>query len=433
MKSLKLFAFLLIFGSFLTSCIEDECTTEREVFVYNPIYKTKEELKERKVEVLTSRDIINPGKVFYIGTTLLVSETGQGVHVIDNSDKENPTPIAYLKIPGNVDVSYHDGHLIADSYQDILLIDISDVLDPTVTGTIGDVGSNRYHYDEQKDAYIVGYNQEPVTQTLPCNDPFFERDYGYYYRNDYSILSNAEVSFDASGFTPKSGGSIGGQAPGIAGSNSSFAIVGDHFYFIEYDKVQVYNINDKSLPIFNDEFRVAWNIETLFPYGDHLFIGGQEGMYIYDNTDPADPEYISEFVHARACDPVVVQGNTAYVTLSEGTSCRNFTNQLDVIDITNISNPTLIKSYELYKPKGLSIHDDLLVVCDEKAGLKIFDATDKSAIDDNKLSAYQGYTFIEVIYIEARVIMAIGPDGIFQLDISDPETPVLLSRIETGV
>ena len=194
--------------------------------------------------------------------------------------------------------------------------------------------------------------------------------------------------------------------------------------------VNVYNIEDITNPYFTDGFDVAWNIETLFPYEDKLFIGGQNGMYIYDNTDPSSPRYLSEFVHARACDPVFVDGNTAYVTLSEGNTCANFTNQLDVIDVSDLLAPTLIKSYDMYRPKGLSVYDDKLFLCDDKAGLKIFDVTDKEAISENKISSIQGNTLIEVIHMSPTEIMAIGPDGIFQYNVENPESPVLLSHVE---
>jgi len=40
--------------------------------------------------------------------------------------------------------------------------------------------------------------------------------------------------------------------------------------------------------------------------------------------------------------------------LSSGSTCGGFTNQLDVLDIKNIKVPTLVKSYPLTNPHGLS-------------------------------------------------------------------------------
>ena len=55
----------------------------------------------------------------------------------------------------------------------------------------------------------------------------------------------------------------------------------------------------------------------------------------------------------------------------EGTACGGFTNQLDVIDISNKTSPLLISSYAMYNPSGLGIDGDLIFICDGEAGLKI--------------------------------------------------------------
>jgi len=119
--------------------------------------------------------------------------------------------------------------------------------------------------------------------------------------------------------------------------------------------------------------------------------------------------------------------------LSEGTACNNFNNQLDVIDITNLTNPQLIKSYPMFKPKGLSVYNNTLFLADSEAGVKIFDCTDSEAITANRLSHIIGITVHEVIHISPTHIIVVGQDGIFQFDVEDPSNPVELSRINTNI
>ena len=431
MKSLKFLLAFIVFAGVFTSCLKDECNSSFEVFTYEPVYMSKDEMNSQSITTESSIPLKNPGKIYYYGNALFVSEIGEGVHIFDNSDKTNPVPLAFLKIPGNEDVAFKGNHLIADSYLNILVIDLTDLSNPQVVSTIEDIKPDYFYYDESKEAYIVDYVISEQTTSLPCNHPFFERPNNGYYLDDWRImtLDNSFAVAESGVFSDGAFFNSQGTSPGIAGSLSSFALVGDFFYFINGSDVNVYNIADFNNPFFTDGFQVAWNIETLFPYKDNLFIGGQNGMYIYDNSDPSSPVYMSEFVHARACDPVFVEGSTAYVTLSEGNTCANFVNQLDVIDISNLYQPTLIKSYSMYKPKGLSVHNNTLFLCDEKAGIKIFDTTDKTAIAQNKLGAIQGKTFIEVIHMSPTEIMGVGPEGIFQYDVQDVETPVLLSHI----
>src|SRR5690606_2577958 len=100
---------------------------------------------------------------------------------------------------------------------------------------------------------------------------------------------------------------------------------------------------------------VMWDIETIFPYEDKLFIGARSGMHIYDLATPENPQKISTYSHINSCDPVVVSGDYAYVTLRSGTTCEGFSNQLEVLDISNLASPSLVKVYPMHNPHGLGV------------------------------------------------------------------------------
>jgi len=174
---------------------------------------------------------------------------------------------------------------------------------------------------------------------------------------------------------------------------------------------------------------IGWGIETIFPYEENLFIGSNSGMYIYDNSNPESLILLSTFQHARACDPVVVEGNTAYVTLRNGSACQSFINQLDVIDISTITSPKLIKTFPMTNPHGLSIRDSQLYICEGEHGLKIFDASDSENIDKNLIANLETIKSTDVISLPNSLILVIGSDGFYQYDVSDADSPVLLSHI----
>jgi len=167
-----------------------------------------------------------------------------------------------------------------------------------------------------------------------------------------------------------------GNDTGTAGSMSRFAIVGDYLYTIVGSGLQIFDISTPSQPVPWATVWVGFNIETLFDYQSYLYIGASDGVYIYENSHPAFPEFVSRFSHFRGCDPVVVQGNYAYVTLRGGGACWGIANQLDIIDISVPSQPTLVKTYPMQGPQGLGVDGNLLFVCDGAAGLKVFDAVD---------------------------------------------------------
>ena len=169
-------------------------------------------------------------------------------------------------------------------------------------------------------------------------------------------------------------------------------------------------------------------METLFRLENHLFIGTTSGMIIYNLDDAAHPQYVSEINHINSCDPVVVANDIAYVTLRSGNACANFSNQLDVIDLSDLQNPRLLKSFPMFNPYGLGIDDNLLFICDGAAGLKVYDASNPLAISSNMIAHFQDIDTYDVIPLDGILIL-IGQDGLFQYDYSDPQNIVLLSHI----
>jgi hypothetical protein len=125
----------------------------------------------------------------------------------------------------------------------------------------------------------------------------------------------------------------------------------------------------------------------------------------------------------------VVQDDLAYVTLRSGNECTGFTNQLEIIDIKNVSSPQLLETYPMTNPHGLGIDQSTLFICDGTAGLKIFDASDITSIDKNQLAHYDNVHAYDVIPFN-NIVMMIGQDGIFQYDYANPKEIKFLSKLE---
>jgi hypothetical protein len=208
-----------------------------------------------------------------------------------------------------------------------------------------------------------------------------------------------------------------------------YTIYDNYLYTIDDANMQVFDISSPSRPAFAGLINVGFNIETIYPYKDKLFIGSQTGMHIYDNANPASPVRLSTFAHVRSCDPVVADDKYAYVTLRNGNTCGGFANQLDVVDISNLSSPKLVKTYQMSNPHGLGLDYDThtLFVCDGTSGLKVYDAKDPLALDKNILSRKTGHTFDVIPYKNIAIVT--GNDGISQYDYSDPKNLKLLSKI----
>jgi hypothetical protein len=215
-------------------------------------------------------------------------------------------------------------------------------------------------------------------------------------------------------------GATSGSNSGTGGSMARFTVCNDYLYAVDNSMLRLFDISDPENPTPGNQVSIGWNIETLFPYDQKLFIGSTTGMYIYSLADPANPEYLSTFWHASSCDPVVVGKNYAYVTLRAGNLCGDNQSLLNVIDISDIMNPVLLREYPMEEPYGLGIDDTTLFVCDGSAGLKVYNASDPLAIDQHKIAQYEDINAWDVIPL-GDVLVMIGTDGLYQYDYSDPE------------
>lgn len=237
-----------------------------------------------------------------------------------------------------------------------------------------------------------------------------------------SILILSSCAGDAAG------GVSADSSSGQGGSMARFSIVGDYLYTLNNWELQLFSLVTPEEPTHWSRVSVAWDIETVFPYQDALFIGAESGMYIYDISNPAYPRYKSEFTHARSCDPVVVQDSIAYVTLRSGTRCWGTTDELEIIDVKNLERPVLLSSYPMHNPHGLSIKDSLLFICDGDAGVKCYNATDPHNLQ--LIQHITGMTSYDVIQKDT-LLLVIAEEGLYQYNLNtNPFT--LLSHIPVG-
>lgn len=164
---------------------------------------------------------------------------------------------------------------------------------------------------------------------------------------------------------------IPGHNDGQGGSLAIFALKGNYLYTVDHSKLNVFSILNVDQPVKVNEVEIGWDIETLFSYKEYLFIGSQEGMYIYSVEQPENPEFLSSAQHVRACDPVVANETHSFVTLHSNAACGGALNVLQVYDTQNLTNPILVHQRNLTHPKGLGLYTNYLIVCDDV--IKIFD------------------------------------------------------------
>jgi hypothetical protein len=416
--------FLLLVAITTTGCEQDECTRAERFVQYEPVYKRIDEMRI-PMAVEAPRVLTAPGKIFYYNGYLLINELNQGIHVIDNREPANPQKIAFLNIPGNIDMAINNKTLYVDSYLDLVAIDLTNITAPAEVSRITDVFQSFYSFSDEL-GYLVEYKATPIEQTIDCSNNNWGR--GWWVTDDLVLLSS-DASFG--GAVSENASSVNTSVV-VGGSMARFTVAKNHLYTIDGGEVKVFNVSQVE-PSLRNEVQMQWGIETLFPLAGTLFVGSNSGLLIYDITNPESPEYRSTFSHATSCDPVFVTETTAYVTLRSGTPCEGFTNQLDVIDVGDITAPKLLASYPMDNPHGLSLMGDILYLCEGEFGFKTFDVTDVNNIDQHMLDHYTTFDAYDVIVLPpGDLAIVIGKEGLVQLDATNKQNLSAISYIEIG-
>ena len=410
-------AFILIFFTFFfAGCVKDNCKKTFTYSYYLPVYRTTSEVKAN-IKSNAPKDVVNPGKIFLLGNYIFLNEIDKGIHIIDNSNPASPRNVAFIDIPGNMDLAVKGNTLYVDLYTDLVTLDISNPLNVVVKKYNEGVFpyrayGNGFYGDTTK--IISDWLKRDTTITENCesgNRLVF---------NDYYM-----ASVSSSG--QSSSNSNSGSPVGKGASMARFAIVNTNLYTVSNTDLNVFSISNTTDPVYKNKVNISnWNIETIFPFKDKLFIGSQNGMFVYNINNPDKPALIGQFSHVQSCDPVIADDNFAYVTLRSGTACQGFTNQLEILQLNNFTDPQLVKTYTFTNPHGLSKDGNILFICDGNDGLKIYNSSDVS-----NLQLIKQFSNLETYDVIAynNIALVVAKDGLYQYDYSDVNNIHLVSKI----
>lgn len=195
---------------------------------------------------------------------------------------------------------------------------------------------------------------------------------------------------------------------GTGGSMARFAIKGNYLYTVDHENLHTFNISEPASLSHVYEQYLGFGIETIFPTADYLFIGARDGMHIFGLTNPEKPQKLSFTPHFFSYDPVVVNGDYAFVTLRSDDRFINSSNLLLIFDVSNPQNPQLVAEHEMTGPRGLGVDNDTLFICDDV--LKVYSITNGYEI--NLITSFD-IQAIDVIP-ENNWLYIVAEDGLYQ-------------------
>ena len=398
-----------------------EDSTYREYKGYTPVYMSYNDLRSA-VQSEQNVDLHNPGKIYFKDNYLFIIEELKGFHVYDNSDPSSPVKKNFIKVPGIIDMTISGNIMYADSYVDIVILDLQNIANITEVGRMKDIipyTIPKYNTDypvgqvDKDKGVVTGWELGTIRERIdyqPSAYPVYTSDIA----NDKNFYSQASSGV--------SGGGIG-----VGGSMARFGIKDNILYLLGSNSLKIIDIKSQKSPVVLNEIYPGSNLETMFLTSYYMFLGTTTGMIIYDVTTASKPTSRVIFTHAKSCDPVIVDDTLAYITLRTGNTCNGIVNSLEIVNIKDISKPVKLVSYPMTNPHGLGKSDKLLFICDGTAGLKIYDATNPKGLGD-AIKTYPGINAYDVIPLGSVLVM-VGDDGLFQYDYSNIQNITLKSKI----
>jgi hypothetical protein len=336
--------------------------------------------------------LVYPVNMTLAGERLFVSDRYNGVHVFNVEDPAAPQEAFVIPLGGNRGTAVKGDILYANDYGRLLVFRLSE---------------NTYELlKEIKPAY-PSYGEEPPWLEGPLD--VRERGYGCICDN----IRDAKMAPASSG--------------GTGSSYATFAVIEDYLYYIDYTSIVTLDISEPDDPKERSRVHIGWEIETIHPAGNLLFVGGTRGMYIFDRADPSMPKEIGRVEHFQACDPVVVSGPVAYVTLRGGNACGESRDVLLCVDVEDPANPVLISEKELETPYGLAVRDPFLYVSSGINGFKLVDIAKPQ--EPEVIGEWSDQPTKDFIW-SGDVLFVLGFDKLLIFDVSSPSSPVLLAKIE---
>ncbi|MCP4582360.1 MAG: T9SS type A sorting domain-containing protein, partial [candidate division Zixibacteria bacterium] len=204
-----------------------------------------------------------------------------------------------------------------------------------------------------------------------------------------------------------------------------------------YDEVLIYNVSNPMSPVYVASFK-AWfdlPVKSIFVENDLAFItyGGTRtiegyfisfgGVEVFDITNINNPSMITDyFTYDDNYQDVYVDGNFAYV------AHRN--DGLIVFDATYI--PTIFVVGEYDTPgyaEQVIVNNDLAYIADRTGGLQILD------ISNPEMPAFEGEYYnsfsVNTIWLDGDYIYTESPySGVYVVDVLDPAIPFLEGTYE---
>ncbi|MFB6343937.1 hypothetical protein ACE1ET_19605 [Saccharicrinis sp. FJH62] len=138
---MRKYAFLLVVVTTLWGFSADNLSNYSD---YSPVLMERSNL-EKSIHSVDPVTMENPGKIYIKDSLLFIVEKFKGVHIINDYNPSSPANLAFITIPGVVDIAVKGNILFADNAVDLVSVNISDLNNVQEVKRVRNVFPELYH------------------------------------------------------------------------------------------------------------------------------------------------------------------------------------------------------------------------------------------------------------------------------------------------
>ncbi len=358
-----------------------------------------------------------------------VMNSFDGMTIIDITDPQHPRTIKTYDTHGMaLDAVAKDQVLYVANGNALLILDISDPVNPKVLGTYSVSHPFVRQVRVENDfAYVIrAFAGELDILILDVKNPRNPQLVGSVetkgdgtslaVRDGYLFVTNASSGLLVVDVTdPEEPTIIQNYKTGVwsaenVAAHSNHAFIAAGLAGVRIAQITPGNITE--IGNFSEGIRGAEGINDVSTRGNYAFALGDLNSFVLDASNPIQPKQIAQL----NCNyPGTLKGNYLY--------CKEWGNELTIIDVSDPKNPKEIGSRDL----GIQIYDmavngNYLYIAGGFDGLKIIDISDPTHPLETGDYDTPGYSEGVAIWSH-YVIVADGDAGLRMIDVSNPSHP----------
>ncbi|MEN8232418.1 MAG: hypothetical protein ABFR35_07030, partial [Thermodesulfobacteriota bacterium] len=301
-----------------------------------------------------ANNVFISGNFAYVAASGYISEgvlVPSSLYVIDISDSENATMVAYCRFPGGVArdvfVSGEYAYVAAAQiglqvvYIGSVISDPPEVMELTVAG-----------------AYDTPFSAEGI---------YISGNYAYV--ADGTCVSGLQIINIAEPTAPV----WVGEFTTNIDTHTGVSVVGDYAYVAARDALLIIDVSNPADPVLKGSYDTPGSAYRVAVKGGYAYVADfDEGLQVINVTDPANPSLAGSCDEISYANDVYVDGNYAYVAGSGP--------GFSIVDVSDPENPVLLSSCATLTGYGIHVSGQTAYMT-TYSSLLIIDTTITPAID----------------------------------------------------